>query len=197
MADHEAHAAAFVGVLRELIAGVGGTGSVAPSRRFDLADIGSGAGVPGLLVAEALPEVSVTLIERREGRASWLEEAAAALADEGIGVRVVCADVYDVAHGEGRGGYDLVTARAFGPPVVTAELGGALLGVGGRLVVSEPPDRPDRWQAVDLSGLGLEDAGPAGGPGVAAGPVPRPAHFRVLIRRSALGAARPRRRPRG
>ncbi len=157
--------------------------------------------MPGLILAERLPEVAVTLIDRRAGRAAWLEEAAEALAREGIGVRVRCGDVYDLARGEDRGRYDLVTARAFGSPVVTAELGGALLRTGGFLVVSEPPDQPDRWTGVDLGGLGLTDEGPAdGGPAGAippAGAEPtRRARFRVLVRRAPLAAHRPRRTPR-
>jgi 16S rRNA (guanine527-N7)-methyltransferase len=161
-----------------------------------LADIGSGAGVPGLILAELLPEVAVTLIDRRAGRAAWLEEAAEALAREGIGIRVRCGDVYDLARGEDRGRYDLVTARAFGSPVVTAELGGALLRTGGVLVVSEPPDQPDRWNVVDLEGLGLTDEGPAGAIPHAGAEATRRARFRVLVRRAPLASHRPRRTPR-
>ena len=56
-----------------------------------------------------------------------------------------------------RGRFDLVVARGFGPPAVTAECGAGFLVVGGRLVVSEPPGgRPDRWPAEGLAPLGLE-----------------------------------------
>jgi len=152
-----------------------------------MADIGSGAGVPGLVLAVELPEVAVTLIERREGRTTWLEEAAAALAQDGVVVEVCGADVYDLGHGAGREQFHLVTARAFGSPAVTAELGGALLRVGGVLVVSEPPDQPDRWQTVDLVGLGLTDQGAMDCDGV---------RFHLVRRATALDPSRPRRRPR-
>ncbi len=205
MADHRTHSEAFAGVVRSLIgagrlAGAAQAGDDAPggasSPRPELADIGSGAGVPGLILAELLPEVAVTLIDRRAGRAAWLEEAAAALAREGIGIRVRCGDVYDLARGEDRGRYDLVTARAFGSPVVTAELGGALLRTGGLLVVSEPPDQPDRWNDVDLEGLGLTDSGPAGAIPRVGAEATRRARFRVLVRRAPLAPHRPRRTPR-
>ena len=222
MADHRRHSEAFARVVGNLVQagrldGGGPSGDDAPggpaasSVRLELADIGSGAGVPGLILAERLPEVAVTLIERRAGRASWLEEAAGRLAREGIGIRVRCGDVYDLARGEARGRYDLVTARAFGSPAVTAELGGALLRTGGALVVSEPPDQPDRWNAVDLAGLGLVDDGPvAAGPVDGGGATPSPAadgpgsetvspptaRFRVLVRRAPLASHRPRRKPR-
>lgn len=163
--------------------------------------------MPGLILAEELPGVDVTLVERREGRATWLEEAAGALAHEGIGVSVCCADVYDLAHGDERAQYDLVTARAFGGPAPTAELGGALLKVGGILVVSEPPDQPGRWAGVDLDDLGLIDGGTIRGGTIDGGTAAdggtaeggtgrRGARFRLLTRRVPLAPHRPRRKPR-
>ena len=59
----------------------------------------------------------------------------------------------DLAH---RGRYDLVVARGFGPPAVTAECGAPRVCVGGRLVVTEPPGGdPGRWPAEPLASLGL------------------------------------------
>jgi 16S rRNA (guanine527-N7)-methyltransferase len=58
-----------------------------------------------------------------------------------------------------RGRFDLVVARGFGPPAVTAECGAGFLAVGGRMVVSEPPGgRPDRWPPEGLEVLGLVPA---------------------------------------
>jgi 16S rRNA (guanine527-N7)-methyltransferase len=48
-----------------------------------------------------------------------------------------------------------VMARSFGPPAATAECAAPLLAVGGILVVSEPPDSPDRWPEAPLAALGL------------------------------------------
>jgi 16S rRNA (guanine527-N7)-methyltransferase len=57
-----------------------------------------------------------------------------------------------------RGTFDLVVARSFGPPAVTAECASGFLRVGGQLVVSEPPtDAGDRWPEGSLGELGLVD----------------------------------------
>jgi 16S rRNA (guanine527-N7)-methyltransferase len=56
-----------------------------------------------------------------------------------------------------RTGFDLVVARGFGPPAVTAECGAPFLVVGGALVVAEPPGgSPDRWPSDGLARAGLE-----------------------------------------
>ena len=53
--------------------------------------------------------------------------------------------------------FEVVAARSFGPPPVTAECGAPLLTVGGLLVVSEPPQDPGgrRWPTEGLELLGL------------------------------------------
>jgi 16S rRNA (guanine527-N7)-methyltransferase len=58
-------------------------------------------------------------------------------------------------------GFDLVTARSFGPPSVTAECGVRFLKVGGLMIVSEPPDDSviDRWSQRGLALMGLESQG--------------------------------------
>ena len=62
-----------------------------------------------------------------------------------------------------RGAFDLVVARSFGSPAVTAECAVGFLRPGGRLVVSEPPaDTGDRWPEGPLAGLGLVDRGRMG-----------------------------------
>jgi 16S rRNA (guanine527-N7)-methyltransferase len=71
-----------------------------------LADVGSGAGLPGLVLAIARPDLRITLIETMRRRASWLEEAAEAL---GLEVEVVRARAEDL---HGSRSFDIVTARA-------------------------------------------------------------------------------------
>ena len=53
--------------------------------------------------------------------------------------------------------FDLVTARSFGPPAVTAECGAQFMRIGGVMIVSEPPDDTDdrRWNSGKLAELGL------------------------------------------
>ncbi len=52
--------------------------------------------------------------------------------------------------------FDLVVARGFGPPAVTAECASPFLRPGGRILVSEPPTSTEgRWSASGLTTLGL------------------------------------------
>lgn len=137
---HVAHARSFLGPVP------------APDRALDL---GSGGGVPGLVLALAWPGSRWTLLDAGERRTAFL---ASAVAELGLGDRVaVRRDRAEVAGRDPalRGVFDLVVARAFGRPAVTAECAGPFLRVGGRLEVSEPPDRPDRWDERGLAGLGL------------------------------------------
>jgi len=56
--------------------------------------------------------------------------------------------------------FDLVVARSFGAPAVTAECGAPFVQVTGLLVVAEPPGGDDaRWPAAGLATLGLVDEG--------------------------------------
>lgn len=120
-------------------------------------DLGSGGGVPGLVVATARPDLQVVLLDSMAKRCDFLAESVHQL---GISERVV------VEHGRAevlarrpdlRAQFDVVTARSFGPPAATAECAVGFLQVQGRLLVSEPPEAdPDRWPAGPLSSLGLE-----------------------------------------
>ena len=83
--------------------------------------------------------------------------------------RLELTDRVEVVHGRAedlgrdpgrRGTADVVTARSFGPPAVVAECATPLLRVGGRLLVSEPPDAHERWPADGLAILGLSPAEP-------------------------------------
>ena len=119
-------------------------------------DLGSGGGVPGLVVAAAWPKATLVLLEAGERRAQFLARATAAL---DLTARVVVAHARAEQLGRDpvwRGRADLVVARSFGPPAVTAECAAPLLQVGGRLVVSEPPEEADtRWPEPPLARLGL------------------------------------------
>jgi hypothetical protein len=95
-----------------------------------------------------------------------------------------------------RGAFELVTARSFGPPAVTAECGVGFLCPGGRLVVTEPPaagaEGAGRWPRAGLDALGL--AGPqryaAGGVSAAVLTLAAPADDR-WPRRTGIVAKRP------
>jgi 16S rRNA (guanine527-N7)-methyltransferase len=127
-----------------------------------LADLGSGGGLPGLVVACSWEEATLTLIESNARRTAFLRRAAERL---GLGdrVRVVHERAEICGREEGlRGSFDGVTARSFGRPAVVAECAAPLLKTGGWLLVSEPPaaspeGRPGapRWPSEPLRQLGL------------------------------------------
>lgn len=79
-------------------------------RDASVADVGSGAGLPGLVVALARPDVRVTLVEPLLRRTSFLVEVVDVLALDNVVVR---RDRADALHGEQT--FDVVTARAVAP----------------------------------------------------------------------------------
>jgi 16S rRNA (guanine527-N7)-methyltransferase len=97
-----------------------------------IADIGSGAGFPGLVLAVALPDARVDLIESVGRKCDFIQRAidAAGIAN----ARVVNSRSEDLAGGEGREAYAAVTARAVGRLSTLAELASPLLEGGGVLV---------------------------------------------------------------
>jgi 16S rRNA (guanine527-N7)-methyltransferase len=112
------------------------------------------------------------LLDGSENRYRFLREAVAelvpsGLAPEGGGLgggagdgytqaRVIQARAEDAGRVENlRSSFDLVVARSFGPPAVTAECGAPFLRLGGHLIVAEPPEGQPRWPAAGLAELGL------------------------------------------
>ena len=125
----------------------------APARFLDL---GSGGGVPGLVLALAWPDARAVFLDASERRTRFVEDACRRLGIDGRAEgRLGRAE--ELARDPAlRGSFDLVVARAFGAPAVTAECAVGFLRRGGRLVVSEPPDeRPSRWPEAGLATLGL------------------------------------------
>lgn len=120
-------------------------------------DLGSGGGVPGLVLARmAWPQARWVLLESSTRRAAFLEAAISALllADRVI---VHCGRAEVAAHQPAlRHGFDAVLARSFGPPGVTAECAAPFLRPGGLAVVSEPPTAgAQRWPSAGLGLLNL------------------------------------------
>ncbi len=127
-----------------------------------VADLGSGGGIPGLVVAEMRPDLRLVLIDATEKRVALLDEARHALGSSDR-IRTLLGRAEDIGRDpEWRAAFDAVVVRSFGPPAVVAECGSPLLRPGGLLVVSEPPDdKGDRWP---VEGLGLLGMAPAAGP---------------------------------
>src|SRR5204862_3634643 len=98
---HVAHAARFATVLRPA---------------STVLDLGSGAGVPGLVLAALRPETQVVLLDARRQRTDFLERAVGRLG-WGDRVTVVAGRAEDIGRSPvWRGRMPAVTARAFGSP---------------------------------------------------------------------------------
>jgi 16S rRNA (guanine527-N7)-methyltransferase len=109
-----------------------------PRPRERWADLGSGAGLPGLPLAAAYRATPFTMIDAQRRRLDWVAATAATL---GLAnVTVVHARLEDYGQGPARQSFDVATARALGPLPVVAELGLPLLRIGGQLLV--PRGRP-------------------------------------------------------
>lgn len=120
-------------------------------------DLGSGGGVPGLLLAAQHAQARWLLLDGNRKRTSFLARTVATLGwHERVEVRRASAEV--AAHEPGlRASFGTVVARSFGPPSLTAECAVGFLVPGGRLAVAEPPTSdPQRWPPAELASLGLE-----------------------------------------
>jgi 16S rRNA (guanine527-N7)-methyltransferase len=121
-----------------------------------IADLGAGAGFPGLPLAVALPAAQVDLIESSRRKAALIERLADAA---GLtNARAIPARVEEWAVAEGREAYDAVCARAVAPLAVLAEYAAPLLAPDGLLIAW----KGSRHAAEEASGataaaaLGLE-----------------------------------------
>ena len=119
-----------------------------------LADIGSGAGFPGLVVAIMRPDVACTLIEPLGRRATWLEDESRRLGLHNV--TVVNQRAEDLA---GQARYDFVTARAVSALKTLIPLVVPLVRPGGELVLmkGERVDQEIRDAASVLVKHGLVD----------------------------------------
>jgi len=106
-----------------------------------IADIGSGAGFPGLVLAVALPDSQVDLIESVGRKCEFIQRA---IDTAGIAnARVINARSEELAEGDARETYAAVTARAVGRLSTLAELASPLLLDGGVLVAWKGKRDPD------------------------------------------------------
>jgi 16S rRNA (guanine527-N7)-methyltransferase len=119
-----------------------------------IADLGAGAGWPGLALAAALPSASVALVESVTRHCRYLERAAAGLPN----VSVVHARAEEWR--DGLGAQDLVTARALAALPVVLEYAAPLLADGGHVVAwkgAVPPEEAAAGAAA-AAVLGLAPA---------------------------------------
>jgi len=128
-------------------------------------DLGSGGGLPGLVVAGGWPQATMVLLEANDRRAQFLERAVATCdLQQRVSVVHQRAELFG-RDPQWRATFDGVVVRSFGTPAVVAECAAPLLHVGGWLIVSEPPgegeaeaEEPGRWPADQLEPLGLRPA---------------------------------------
>ena len=113
-------------------------------------DLGSGGGVPGLIIAHDLPAVHLTLLDRRAKHTDALERLVRRLGWQDR-ITVACRDVTTFVPDDP---FDAVVARGFGPPEFTLTQAARLVRAGGPIVISEPPG-VDRWDDQLLAELGL------------------------------------------
>ena len=151
--DAVAHSRLYVAALASLTPGA------------QVIDLGSGAGVPGLVIAWDRADLVVTLVDGRRKRTDQLERLVRKLGLRDR-VEVVWARVESLA-----GEYDAVVARRFGPPASVLDAADRLVRANGIVVVSAAPDT--RWD--DTPGDWVQ--------------LPSPPAGLVVLRRSRSGSA--------
>jgi 16S rRNA (guanine527-N7)-methyltransferase len=140
-------------------------------------DLGSGGGLPGLVLATSLVDAHLVLLDGNQRRCAFLSNAVERLGFTDR-VEVELGRAEELARRPDlEGTFDVVVSRSFGAPAVTAECavrflgfedphttGGSTSGIEGRvsaaspprLLVSEPPSgSEDRWPAAGVAVLGL------------------------------------------
>ncbi len=152
-----------------------------------IADLGAGAGFPGLPLAIALPAARVSCVESNGRKCAFISRAAEACgAANAMAVHARAED-----WGAGLGACDLVTARALAPLAVVAEYAAPLLAMGGWLVAwrGRRDDADEAAGAKAAAELGLEP-----GPVIAVEPYPGALHRHLHVMRKV--ATTPERFPR-
>jgi 16S rRNA (guanine527-N7)-methyltransferase len=118
-----------------------------------IADLGAGAGFPGLPLAIALPGAQVSLVESTGRKCAFIARAIEACALSNATAVHARAESWP----EGLGSCDLVIARALAPMAVVAEYAAPLLALGGWLVAwrgrRDPEDEAAAGRAAAELGL--------------------------------------------
>ena len=132
----------------------------APPPGTRVVDIGSGGGVPGIVIAILRPDLSVTLLDSDRRKGGFLTHVAGLLGLSGVAVEALRAE--DAGHRDGlREAFDLATSRATAPPPVLCELALPLLRIGGTLcalVAGAPAAVAGCAAAASACGGGAPDA---------------------------------------
>lgn len=126
----------------------------APLFSGSVADIGSGAGLPGIVLAIARPDVNWTLVEPMERRVTWLKEQVTALSL--TNVEVLRARAEEVRR---PGGFDAVTARAVSALRTLIPITAPLVRDGGELTLLKGMNAANEIDAAQkqIKKYGLSD----------------------------------------
>ncbi len=124
-------------------------------RASTLIDLGSGAGLPGLPLAIALPRAHATLIESSSRKCAFIERAAAACELENVRVVHARAESWR----EGLRGFDVAAARALASLEIVIEYAAPMLVLGGTLVAwrgrRDPASEAAAAKAAAILGMEL------------------------------------------
>lgn len=137
-----------------------------------IADLGTGAGLPGIPLAIALPAARVHLVESLSRKCAFLERALEASATANASVVCARAEAWDER------GLDVVCARAVAPLAVLVEYAAPLLRAGGTFVAwkARRDEAEERAGSDAAAMLGLEP-----GETVAVAPRPGAAHRTLYV----------------
>jgi 16S rRNA (guanine527-N7)-methyltransferase len=163
-----------------------------PGRRERVLDLGAGAGLPGLPLKIAVPDLRLTLLEATTRKAAFLQQTVGELALEQV--EVLTGRAEEVARqADRREAYDLVVARAVAPLPTLVELALPLLRLGGVLAAPKGSGAPQEVarsaRALGLLGGELLSSAPLTVPGAQRQP------WLVLVRKVAPSPEAYPRRP--
>jgi 16S rRNA (guanine527-N7)-methyltransferase len=139
-------------------------------RASRIADLGAGAGFPGLVLALALPQAQVDLIESVTRKCEFMREAAEKAGIANVQVVNARSEEHAAVGAPGREAYDAVTARAVARLATLAELASPLLREGGVLVAwkgrrdeDEEAELERVLEATAMEPLGVIEVGESAG----------------------------------
>jgi len=136
-----------------------------PPRPVRVADVGAGAGIPGLPIRVIDPTVSLTLIDSRRKPISFLHAVARELELHDVQIRHARVEELTEAEGELNGTFDLVLTRSVGlkPSFIRSSL--LLLRPGGQFIAAGPPSDKlapivgwsglAEWKTISFDTLGM------------------------------------------
>ena len=127
-------------------------------RYAHVVDLGSGAGLPGIVLAIARPDLRITLVEPMQRRVAFLDEVAGDLALPGVqSCRASAAELATAKLNA-----DVVTARAVAPVDRLAAMAGPLLRTGGQLLAIKGStvvaEVSTGWNAMQQAGMTVDAA---------------------------------------